>query len=224
MLSLVLFDFDGTLVDTERAILACVAEVCREFALPDPPDNAVRELIGLPLEATMHAVAEGHSQASPLTAMVAAYRRKYPSIADALSDAYDGVTELLEDLCAEGVRLGIATSKGSKAIQDALRRFRWTSLFQHVETSQSVVRPKPDPEMLLNHLRLAGVDARDALMVGDAPSDIEMANRAGVASCAVTWGMGSPAGLAASAPSFTVATVAELREQLFGMLDSHAGC
>ncbi|MEZ6009924.1 MAG: HAD family hydrolase [Planctomycetota bacterium] len=222
MLSLILFDFDGTLVNTERTILACVREVCREFSLPDPPDHAVRELIGLPLEATMQAIAEGHSQAPPMTALVSAYRRRYPGIADALSGEYGGVTELLEELSESSVRLGIATSKGSKAIQDALCRFGWTDFFEHVETSQTVARPKPDPAMLLNHLALAGVEAEDALMVGDALADIEMAKRAAVPSCAVTWGMGSPAALAALAPSFIVTTVAELRARLFGMLDASA--
>jgi phosphoglycolate phosphatase len=212
---LMIFDFDGTLVDSRKLIIEAHRVVFGQFGFAVPPEDESLSLIGMSLELVLLQLA---GPDAPVAEMVATYQHLLPLLrADpAYADVpFGGAAELLAALAAHGdVRLGIATGHVSHAVAPALRRFGWQNHFCTVQTADKAPS-KPHPGMVLQALREAGADAKDAIMIGDTAFDMDMARAAGVEGVAVAWGYHRPDRLQDAGASRVVNDMTELRDFLF---------
>jgi pyrophosphatase PpaX len=202
----VLFDLDGTVVDSGAIILASMRHAAKEVLGTEPPDDELLAAVGGPgLEAQMHALAPDR-----VDELVSVYRAHNEPLHDELV-CCAGVDDVLVRLKEEGRRLGIVTAKRRQTVELAFARVPLAHLFETIVGGDETRRHKPDPEPLLLALDRLGVDAVDAAYVGDAPFDVQAAKAAGVSSIAVTWGgIHSRARLEAEEPDAIVSSPLEL--------------
>jgi phosphoglycolate phosphatase len=206
---LIVFDWDGTLMDSAAAITVSIQEAARDLGLPVPARETASHVIGLGLQDSLrHAVPA--LPAAQYAEFVDAYRRHFREREDAM-ELFPGVRELLEELRAGGQRLAVATGKSRRGLDRALEA---TGLGPYFEASRCAdeTSPKPDPAMLLELMAEIEVTREQALMVGDTSHDLEMARSAGVDAVAVAYGAHPGESLRALAPRALVASVQELRE------------
>jgi phosphoglycolate phosphatase len=213
---LIIFDFDGTLVDSRKLIVESNRIVFGEFGFALPSDDESFALVGMSLELVLSRLA---GPDAPVEKMVLAYQRVLPKLRADTAYAevpFDGAADLLTALSEhENVRLGIATGHVSRTIAPALERFGWQSHFCTVQTADKAPS-KPHPGMVNQALTEANVEAADAIMVGDTAFDIEMACAAGVRGVAVAWGYHRPNRLREAGAVRVVNEMKELRDYLLG--------
>jgi pyrophosphatase PpaX len=179
----VLFDLDGTVIDSGAIILASMRHAAKEVLGAEPPDEQLMAAVGGPgLEAQMHALAPDR-----VDELVTVYRAHNEPLHDELMCCV-GMEDLLVRLKDEGRRLGIVTAKRRKTVDLAFARIPLGHLFETVVCGDETARHKPDPEPLLVALERLEADPDDAAYVGDAPFDVQAAKAAGIFAIAVTWG------------------------------------
>jgi phosphoglycolate phosphatase len=219
-MKLVIFDFDGTLVDSRKLIIESHRIIFGEFGFALPSEEKSLALIGMSLELVLKQLA---GPEAPVTKMAAAYRRILPLLrADAaFADVpFAGAADLLAELAARNdVRLGIATGHVSHAVAPALQRFGWQGYFCTVQTADKAPS-KPHPGMILQALIEAGVSAENTIMIGDTAFDMEMALAAGVRGVAVSWGYHRSDRLREAGAAHIVDDMSELRDYLFEAIAS----
>ena|SRR5579884_2188791 len=209
-----IFDLDGTLVDSAPGICASVRLASERLGYPAPLDEAVRPMIGLPLVQIGRMVAGPDVPDAAIDAWCAAYRAVFDEIALPQTRAFPNVPEELVRWRAEGRRLAVATSKHTHVARRVLEQAGLLELFHVVVGGDQVARGKPDPEMAVRALTLLEVEAADAALVGDAAHDVLMARGAGVAAYAVSYGVHDRPTLASAGPAAIVDSFAELRAYL----------
>ena len=188
-LRLALFDCDGTLVDSQHAIVDSMAEAWRAHGLGEPDPHAVRRVVGLSLVQAVAALLPGQD-AGRHAAVAEAYkdafaaRRRSGVLEEPL---FPGIAGTLDALEAAGVLLGVATGKSRRGLLAVLERHGLTHRFVTLQTAD-VGPGKPHPEMVFRALAETGVGAADTVMIGDTTFDIQMARNARVASVGVSWG------------------------------------
>jgi phosphoglycolate phosphatase len=207
---LIVFDWDGTLVDSHSAIAECMQEASRELGLPIPERERATHVIGLGLHDAMRIVAPG-LPAHRYPEFIDAYRRNFRAREDAMQP-FAGTRGLLEWLRKDRV-LAIATGKSRRGLDRALQA---TGLAGHFSASRCAdeSQPKPHPAMLLELMQQLAVPGAEALMIGDTSHDMEMAGAAGVAGVAVSYGAHAREALLACRPLACLANVEELRQWL----------
>jgi phosphoglycolate phosphatase len=217
---LVIFDFDGTLVDSRKLIVESNRVVFGQFGLALPSEDESFALVGMSLDRVLLKLI---GPDAPVKQMAMAYHDVLPSLRadEAFAEVpFAGAAELLAALAERtDVRLGIATGHVSQAITPALQRFGWQKYFCTVQTADKAPS-KPHPGMLLQALSEAGVAAEDSIMIGDTTFDIEMARAAGVRAVAVAWGYHRPDQLEAAGASVVVNDMGELRDHIFEAIGS----
>lgn len=215
----VIFDFDGTLVDSRPLILESHRIVFSEFQLPAPEPARSLALVGKSLDVILADLA---GPTAPVLEMVKAYDRLLPELrADpAFTERpFDGVDDLLHELCrATDTVLGIATGHRTDTIAPALQTLRWNEFFRTIQAADTAPS-KPHPAMLLQALTATGVEAKDAVFVGDTTFDMQMAEAAQLRSIGVGWGHHDVERLMAAGASHVVETVDELRTTIRTVLD-----
>lgn len=205
--SLVVFDWDGTLLDSAAAIVQAIQAACQDLDLPIPDDARARHVIGLGLaDAMRHAVPELKPEQIP--AMVERYRHHYLS-SDHQLTLFAGVPAMLERLRAAGHLLAIATGKSRVGLERALDHSGLRPLFMGSRCADEC-HSKPHPQMLEELILEFGVEAASTVMIGDTSHDMLMARNAGVDGLAVTYGAHPHAHLLDSAPRACLHSVAEL--------------
>jgi phosphoglycolate phosphatase len=202
----ILFDLDGTLVDSVPCLVRCFRHAFESLGLPAPPEAHVRAEIGLPLEARFARFAQGH-----VPALCAAYRDHYPRVFERECVVFPGVTALLTRLRERGYRLGIATTKRTPW---ATRFVTAMGLAPHVDCVQGTddFPHKPAPDVLLRALATLGCEGR--WMVGDTAGDVLAGRAAGLSTYAVCWGATPPEDLVAAAPDELAPDLERLAELL----------
>jgi pyrophosphatase PpaX len=179
----VLFDLDGTVIDSGAIILASMRHAVREVLGAEPPDELLMSAVGGPgLEAQMHALAPDRVEE-----LVNVYRAHNEPLHEELV-CCAGIDELLVLLKEEGRRLGIVTAKRRATVDLAFDVLPLRHLFETVVGGDETNRHKPDPEPLLLAAERLGVEPRDCAYVGDSPFDIRAAKAAEMFAVAVTWG------------------------------------
>jgi phosphoglycolate phosphatase len=206
---LIVFDLDGTLIDSEQGIVSAMAQTVSALGLPEKTVEIWRRLIGVPLREQMALILPIDRLAEAPT-VVETYRVLYRKIMLETSKPFPGVDALLRELHAQGDTLAICSGKRGASIREVITHIGWTALFTAVVCPDNVQRGKPDPESMAVALYKTGFQPNQAIMIGDTHFDIEMANRAGVASCAVTWGTHGRSELASASPRYWANSVAEL--------------
>lgn len=182
---LVVFDWDGTLLDSAGAIVLAIQSACRDLGLAIPDDARARHVIGLGLaDALRHAVPD--LQPESYQAMVERYRFHYLS-GDHQLTLFPGVREMLARLQAAGHILSVATGKSRLGLDRALDHSGLRPLFQASRCADEC-HSKPHPQMLDELMAEFGVAADSTVMIGDTSHDLLMASNAGVAGLAVTYG------------------------------------
>jgi phosphoglycolate phosphatase len=201
---LLVVDMDGTLVDSEAMLVGLVNETLRLHGYPPAEERAVVVSIGLPLDEVF---ARTVPAAAPpaIEALCRDYRRRADAAAFVSGfRLFAGVEATLAALRATNVRVAVATSKGRATSIDILVHCRIRELVDEVIGGDCVTRGKPHPEMVHRARALFGTPPDRTLVVGDTTFDIEMGKAAGVATCAVTYGMHPAAALRALRPEFVV--------------------
>jgi pyrophosphatase PpaX len=202
----VLFDLDGTVVDSGAIILASMRHAIREVLGTEHPDDELMRAVGGPgLEAQMAAFAPDR-----IDELVRVYRAHNEPLHDEL-EACLGIEDVLVRLREEGRRLGIVTAKRRSTAELAFASVPVSHLFEIVVGGDETERHKPDPEPLLLAAERMGADPSRAAYVGDSPYDVAAAKAAGMYSIAVTWGgIHDRARLEQAEPDAVVDTAEEL--------------
>jgi phosphoglycolate phosphatase len=197
--TLLICDFDGTLVDSERGIVRCIEQCVAALGLPPSTVAAWRDLIGVPLSVQLEQLLPPDRRGE-VAAGVELYRSFWFRLPEAdLGTPFPGVEELLRG-AAPRVKLAIATSKGRRGVLAQVAALGWDGRFEPIVTPDDVTAPKPHPESLLRVCAHHGLEPAAAVYLGDSRFDMEMAVRAGVAGWGATWGLhGREALLAAGA-------------------------
>lgn len=200
---LFVFDFDGTLADTRRAVVTTYNETLAALGLPLADPARITSLMGLPLGTTFEHVGV---PADRVGQAVVEYRRRFPTVGTPLVTLFAGVADTLRHLRARGSRLTVASSRGRTSLRALLSHLDIAELFDVVVGEEDVVRKKPEPEAVLHILRTTGATADETLVVGDTVYDLEMGRSAGCATCGVTYGSHPTAQLAplVSHPSYLI--------------------
>jgi phosphoglycolate phosphatase len=183
---LIVFDWDGTIMDSTAKIVRCFQWAAAEAGVPEPSDYATRHIIGLALpEAIVRLFPD--CDASVRTRIADGYRKHFFSPDDEADVLFPGVGEGLRRLSQTGYLLAVATGKSRRGLNHVLRNKAIAGYFC-VTRCADEARSKPHPQMLHDILDYTGVNAERAIMVGDTTYDLEMAKTTGMASLAVSYG------------------------------------
>jgi len=205
----VIFDIDGTLVDSVGLIVASYQHAFRTVLGHEEDEALIKTWIGASLVGVMRENYPDHADD---------LFREYTTWNEAHTEGwlkeYPGIPELASSLVEAGVRLGAATSKRRGQAQWALDLGHLTDLVPLVVAHEDVDAHKPDPTPLLLAAQRLGCTPAEAVYVGDAAVDVQAAHNAGMDCIACTWGAGTEPDLVAAAPTVLVHTVPELRSVL----------
>lgn len=208
---LIVFDWDGTLMDSTSTIVKCIQESARDLGLPIPDKRAASYVIGLGLQDAMEA-ALPDLDPKYYPKMVERYRHHYLSKDNDLA-LFIGVREMLSELSQAGYFLAVATGKSRVGLNRAMNAAKVLSVFDATRCADETFS-KPHPAMLQELTRELGQDMKRTLMIGDTTHDLLMARNAGAAGLAVQYGAHSVAELAAMNPLYAANSVAELHRWL----------
>jgi pyrophosphatase PpaX len=206
----VLFDLDGTVIDSGSIILASMRHAAKEVLGTEPPEEELMAAVGGPgLEAQMRALAPDH-----VDELVSVYREHNEPLHDELV-ACEGIDDVLVALKDEGRRLGIVTAKRRATVELAFANVPLAHLFDTIVGGDETDRHKPDPAPLLLAAERLQADVADCAYVGDSPFDVRAAKAARMHAVAVTWGgIHTRARLEREAPDALVQTPEELHDVL----------
>ncbi|HUW97729.1 MAG TPA: HAD-IA family hydrolase [Acidiferrobacter sp.] len=205
---LLIFDWDGTLMDSADKIVCCFQGAARDCGLSGLTDQAIRRTIGL-------GAAEALAQLLPeqdgavRAAVAVRYREHFMRLNETPMPLFPGVQAGLLAFQKRGYTLAVATGKSRAGLRAALGMTGLTGLFSATRCADET-QSKPDPLMLIEILAETGVDGARAIMIGDTSYDMEMAARAGIASAAVSYGVHERAELLAHGPAVCLDSFAEL--------------
>lgn len=217
MTRLVVFDCDGTLVDSQVAIIRSMGHAFTAAGLPAPDRNAVRRIVGLSLPQALVELAPDASEERRRHA-VEAYKASFRtsrSEGTLEQPLYPGVTEVLQRLHAAGRTLGVATGMSDRGLVNCLMRHGIRELFRTLQTADRHPS-KPHPAMLEAALFETGATPGEAVMIGDTVFDVAMAKAAGVRAIGVAWGYHEPAELLEAGASGIAESAAELEALIDG--------
>jgi phosphoglycolate phosphatase len=182
---LIVFDWDGTVVDSTAVIAASIQAACRDLDLPVPSDEAARHVIGMGLEqALRHAVPDAPPE---MVRPLAERYRHYYLAQDEDIPLFEGVRDTIAGLHAEGYRLAVATGKSRMGLERSMKTSGMGGYFHATRTADQTFS-KPHPAMLLEIMEELAVEPDRALMVGDTTHDLQMAVNAGVDAVGMTHG------------------------------------
>lgn len=211
---LIVFDWDGTLMDSEARIVACIHAAFADLGLPPPSPEAARDIIGLGLDEAL-AVLLPEAGQEGRRALIERYRHHFLFSNETPSQLFPGVAETLDWLRARGHLLAVATGKSRRGLDLVLLSTGLAGYFQATRCADETFS-KPHPLMLLQIMDELGVGGAETLMVGDTEYDMEMARNAGTHALAVCYGVHSPERLLAQGPLGCLADLADMPAWLQG--------
>lgn len=204
---LYIFDFDGTIADTQDSIVRTFQLTLDRLGYPQQTAEQIRAGIGLALLDMYRNIGMSEEEAERACEL---YRSEFDEIAAGNVSLYEGVSDTLHRLHAEGYTLAIASSRNSVSLKALTQEFGLYPLFSHIMASDTVTHHKPHPEAVLRILELTGHTAEEALVIGDATFDILMGNAAGCRTVAVTYGNQGETELRTANPTFVIHKMPEL--------------
>jgi len=213
--SLIVFDWDGTLLDSAAGIVESIQEASREMGLQVPDAGRARHVIGLGLHDSLR-IAVPDLPVESYAEFAARYRKSFLAREESMQ-LFSGIPELLAVLRRREHLLAVATGKSRRGLERALAA---SELGVHFAASRcgDETHPKPHPAMLLELMDELSVEPAQVLMIGDTSHDLQMAKNAGVDALGVTYGAHPESALQALEPRGCVASVTELRS----WLENHA--
>lgn len=205
---LLIFDWDGTLMDSIARIVNCFGNACADVGLPIPHESAMRNVIGLGLAEAVDTLLPG-VDGPTRERVVARYREYFLHTDETPMPLFDGVRAGLEALTGQGYRLAVATGKSRRGLDRVLAETGLGGLFTATRCADEAFS-KPHPKMLKDLLDYTGLDAARALMVGDTTYDLQMARAAAMDSLAVSYGVHAREQLLAHLPRACLDSFAEV--------------
>lgn len=206
---LVVFDFDGVLVDTADDIGAAANVVLERYGMPAASAERVRASIGGGAEVLIRRLLPDANE-DTLRQAVALFKSTYTGAYDVHTALYPGTADVLARLCGASKAMAIVTNKMEALTRGLIAGLGVERYFELVVGPESVTRRKPDPEAVVLILSRLGLPAERALMVGDTAGDILAGRAAGTRTCGVLYGYGTRAEIEAAAPDHVIRSIREL--------------
>lgn len=209
---LIVFDWDGTLMDSAAHIVACLQNAITELSLAPKTDDELKNIIGLGLREAFFAL---YPQAddNELTSLTHRYREHFFDNNATPCELFDGARELIQELDSNDYYLAIATGKGRNGLDKVLKETGMGTYFPITRCADES-HSKPHPQMMLDIIDYYGVEANEAIMIGDSEYDLLMANNAKAQSVAVTYGVHEKHRLLNCSPITSVDSIKDLHEWL----------
>ena len=216
---LVLFDYDGTIVDSAKMIVKGAIEAFRMCGLPDPDPNKVRENIGKPLATALDAYAPEGYEVKP--EMISnAYRKWYAEQGRlGLQDEplFPGMFKLINSLkINREFHIGVATNKSRIALNNGLKKHNLINIFD-ITLTMDEAKAKPDPDMAIQAMSKLNIEKKSTTIVGDTINDIGLGVNAGINSIGVAWGYNSIEMLRNEGADFIIKDSEELFETIINL-------
>ena len=183
----VLFDLDGTLLDSAPDLYAALVAQCVEEGVVPPSYAPVREVVSRGARAVLRCAFAERGEAA-LETLIPRYLQLYQDVMAQQTQAFDGVDDLLARIEARGLRWGIVTNKAAFLTDELVSRIGWASRASAVVSGDTLPVKKPDPAPVLLACKQAGVEPASCLFVGDDRRDIQAGAAAGLYTVAVSWG------------------------------------
>ena len=214
---LVIFDLDGTLLNTIGDLAASVDYVMRSRNLPEHSDAEYRQMVGGGIKRLVERALPAALAADEayVEECVAQFRRYYVENIDRHTHPYDGMPALLHRLQRCGVKVAVASNKFQHGTERLVAKFFSDIEFVAIEGNREGAPLKPDPQIVRNIMAIADVPAERTIMVGDSGIDIRTAAAAGIASVGVAWGFRFAEELYDAGATKVASTISELEEILF---------
>ena len=208
----VIFDWDGTLVDSIEHIAESLHQAATELGYPAREREAYRDIIGLGMVEALEKLYPGISR-EQMNSIREGYARYFFSKVTTPQNVFAGMADVVSDIRGAGLGCSVATGKSRRGLDVALVS---SGLGAHFDITRCAdeTRSKPDPRMLEEIVRFYNIDPSEAVMIGDTRYDLDMAQRIGMPSIGVEWGVHKRDVLAEYSPHAVVDTVADLRRVL----------
>lgn len=207
----IIFDFDGTLADTNKGIVETFKRTMEILGIPSPSDEEITATIGLPLKQNFLVAVKGISDETA-DECVRTYRSIFDDTALPKIQAFPEVKETLKALYDRGIRMVIATSRGHRSLKIICNSLGISGYFCGSYCAEDVQHHKPDPEIVNLILKEHNITPDDAIVVGDTTFDLMMGQAAGCRVCGVTWGNHSEETLRSVNPDWIIHSMAELTD------------
>lgn len=208
---LVIFDLDGTLLDTIDDLATSTNHTLCRNGYPTHPLDAYRFFVGSGITKLIERALPEHArQPENVTRLRAEFLEYYRAHKTDLSHPYPGIPELLHTLHAEGIRLAVASNKYHRGTVELVRHFFGDSLFSIILGQRENIPVKPDPAIVHDILDATGIPASHTLYVGDSGVDMQTARNSGTRSIGVTWGFRPEQELKENGADHIVDTPAEI--------------
>lgn len=220
-LRLIVFDWDGTLMDSVARIVACIRAAITDLALEPRDDATIRDIIGLGLREAIERLYPGCGE-DLQERMSAAYRHHFLEADPTPSRLFAGAEKTVAGLHEAGYLLAVATGKGRRGLDRSLRETGLEPRFHATRCADETVS-KPDPLMLHQIMDQLQVKPEETLMVGDTEYDMRMARNAGTAALAVSYGVHPPERLGRHGPAGCIHDIRELAPWLLTGRNEAAG-
>ncbi len=215
MLKFLIFDWDGTLIDSADRIIASMQQAAVDLGLKEPGNETVRNIIGLGLPEALQSIFPGIDEQG-IAGMRERYSYYYLQADNTPTALFPGVQQGSLQLAQKGYQLAVATGKSRRGLEHVFAETGLKQMFQHSRCADET-RSKPHPLMLHELLQESGYQAHEALMIGDTEFDLEMAINANVSSMGVAYGAHSPQRLQTHNP----VTIIDQFSELDCWLDKH---
>ena len=209
-LKCIIFDVDGTLTETNRLIFDSFNYIAERFQHRQYKDEEIVKMFGPPEEGALLSIVGDDRIDEAMDVYLRYYRDRHSELAR----LHPGMREVLDFIKSRGCKLAIFTGKGTHTTRITLQEFGIENHFDYVVTGNDVVEHKPSPEGILNILKHFDLDPGEALMIGDAVSDVKAAHDAGVKVGVVLWDSYARERVLAMQTDYTFHTVNELDQWL----------
>ncbi|NMF47292.1 HAD-IA family hydrolase [Pseudoalteromonas arctica] len=209
---LVIFDWDGTVMDSVTKIVNCIRSSAESLNIVPPSDEAIKNIIGMSLEKAIDVLFPDN--VAQHQALISGYKYQY-SVDTTPTPVFANVVCVLNALKEQGIVLAVATGKGRGGLERLLDQSQLRHFFSATRTSDEA-QSKPSPDMLYQLLEELGISAQDAVMIGDTQIDMTMAKAAGMDRIGVTMGVHNAQQLNKLSPVATVDNYLQLQQVLLG--------
>jgi pyrophosphatase PpaX len=201
MFKYILFDLDGTLINSNDVIIKCLRETAKKYINRDLSNEELNNILGKPIKDQLLLI---HNK--NVEEMIECYKKLYRKYRDELTKEFEGIKEMLDTLKEKGYTMGIVTSKGTSGIEHALTKFHMHRYFDVTISANDVENHKPHPEPILKALKALDGNIQEAILIGDSLSDILCGKNTGIITILVDWSILPREMLLKADPNFVAKT------------------